>query len=141
MNLRPHTCRSRSLHAIVLACLLLVGSLGDSLHRAQVMHRVCAEHGDLVHVAMPLPDAVPAEPNEPSAHATPEFRGIETRSDDAHDACSFAAFARSGGLPSLHAPPAIVVTAAATVPDARPETPRVADIPRFLLAPKHSPPV
>jgi hypothetical protein len=141
MNVGPQTRRSRSLHAFVLACLILVGSFGDSIHRAQVRHRVCAEHGDIVHVAMPLPDAIPSDPSEASSHAAPEFRGVETSTDDAHDACSFAAFARDGGLPSLNAPRAIVATAAAMIPDARPETPRVADIPQFLLAPKHSPPV
>jgi hypothetical protein len=117
---------------------MLVGSLGDSIHRAQVMHAVCADHGDIVHVAVPIAEAAPA--SEAPRSSGPEYRGVESSAAAHHDACSFAAFARDGGLPSLHAPRAIAVTAAPTVPAARPETPRVADFPRFLLAPKHSPP-
>jgi hypothetical protein len=117
----------RALALWLVALLVSVWPLA-AWHELTTTHAVCAEHGEVLDVAHggegELEDGRP--------------RLVDLDFDE-HDPCAFAPLAQPAGgpggapLPRCEAQP--LCSAAA-----RPEVPRAPAFPRYLLAPKQSPP-
>ena len=140
--------------ALVLAGLILLGSLAQTLHHATVGHAVCPEHGELVHVALPHGHDA-ATGIVPHAHEAQRCEGEDENEDvDAsttalaepseapaeHDPCLLSTLLRPGSSPWL-------ATNVRVVPQAEPCRPavvhaavRAAAVAPLTFAPKHSPP-
>lgn len=119
----------RPSRAFVLWLCALLGSVWPlhAWHGLTTVHAVCAEHGEL----LDLPLAAEHEPEDGL-----RLNGLE---GEEHDACAFAPLAQPAGDGS---PRPCLERVLVPVPlDARgPETPRAPTVPRYLLAPKQSPP-
>jgi hypothetical protein len=119
---------------LLVLLVYVAGSLASAAHLALVTHRVCSEHGELVHVE----HAQAAQAETPRTGACASVRaGSQGR--PGHEHCGLAQ-----GLPEVFDPvrgadvpgrPAC--TPAADEPRAVLRAPREA---RYRLAPKHSPP-
>ena len=138
--MHPRHSRRRSYATVLLVCLLLVGRLSAELHLASVRHVVCAQHGELVEVgAHGHAGAASAGGEETTEHAEGVRVGTRPAHDD-HDHCAVAQLERERAL-GLD-----LVRGVAHAPERRaaPLDPSRAaptsSIPRFLLAPKQSPP-
>lgn len=140
MTASPRTPR-RLLRAIALCALLLAGLLGDSIHRAQVHHAICPEHGELVEVATHTIDASRAKHEETSRCQREHVEAGDESGGDHHDACFLASMPKAESVaaaPTLTFEPdfPLVLHAEVSATIATPPS-----IPRYLLAPKNSPPV
>jgi hypothetical protein len=129
------------LRAIVLCALLLTGLLGDSIHRAQVRHAVCPEHGDLVDVSSHASAAPHSAHTEKSTCQREHVDAGETNGSGHHDHCVLAALPKAESVSDAPMPefgPEFLAVSTFAVPS----TEVVASsFPRYLLAPKNSPPV
>ena len=125
------------MRALMLAILLLASHLASSLHMATVRHAQCAEHGEYTH-APEIGIAVQAHGT--AAHG-PRWDGRPAgRASDAHDHCVWFVFGRQEPL-WFGASGALVVRPLETaVPPCAVESAPICAIPRYLLAPKQSPP-
>ncbi len=119
--------------ALALIALILVGRFAESMHSAEVGHRVCPEHGELLHVANVHDHAdesdVPVGAQVIPAKSAPE-----------HHHCQIANFLNSSGAswtPAHTDSHAFLVPGVADA--ARAESARVTRAP-LSFAPKHSPP-
>lgn len=125
--------------AFAALVLFFVGSIASSLHMALVRHAVCAEHGEVVHLAPA--DATPVCGASAQAHPGSVWSPAPSASEDGHDHCTIAAQTRVRGMawtPYRAAPqsePEVVAR------DCAPGPARVPGFSRLFLAPKHSPPV
>lgn len=124
---------SRAL-ALIVVSLMLSGRLMAVAHLGGVVHRACAEHGELVEVGHQQPVATLA-----TEHAGRLLGALPVSAGHAHEHCAVAGHDR---LSPLTAPaPAVSGTTAVTslvLPPADvPSGPRMA---LFRLAPKNSPP-
>lgn len=135
-----HHARSRILQgqAALLALVFVASQLAGYLHAATEHHARCPEHGELIHV-----DA-PAEAASRPAVATPaeDDHALRTAAadDHEHDHCYLCPVSRErlGTVPDTGALAAVLpaeighATPAAVAPTGRP---------RYIIAPKTSPPL
>jgi hypothetical protein len=119
--------RRRWLGRLLLGLLCFVWPL-SRWHELTTTHEVCAEHGEVLDVGSSLEQELGDEPI------------LVERDESDHDPCAFAPLAQpneaGGGAPRIVAEPVLVGLGAG-----RPETPRAEIFPRYLLAPKQSPPI
>lgn len=147
--------------AIALAFLIVLGGLLETVHRAQVRHAICPEHGELVHadVGHGFAQVDPIAHDEHGACAAESARGETLASRHSHDTddhgpsvtstrhaelvhehCVFEALLRTSASVwsdvrgGYHVPLGVVVHRADV-----PEIPPVS-LPVLSFAPKHSPP-
>ena len=107
---------------VLAAALLVVFGAGQTLpaaHFLLVSHRVCAEHGELVHEEHATAQADIAAPSPPEQRST-ALNGLPSR-EHAHDHCSALAPLHSAGLAlteqvSVSLPPLACARSAASVP-------------------------
>jgi len=130
---------SRGWLTLLLAATFLVSTATERAHQAEVLHAVCGEHGELIHVtASPavLADLACPSPCDEEPTAQRQERGGE-----AHDHCRLGPLQREQDPP----PPAAHDLACAAPPATLGVAPPSIDPPRaeplLLLAPKQSPPV
>lgn len=124
---------SRAL-ALFVVGLMLSGRLLALAHLGGVVHRACAEHGELVEVGHQQPVSALA-----TEHAGQVLRAVPVAAGHAHEHCAVAGHDRHSPLPCT-APTvdgAMAVIPLALPPAEVPPGPRVA---LFRLAPKNSPP-
>jgi hypothetical protein len=130
---------SRGWFALLLVAAFLASTTTERAHRAAVLHGVCGEHGELVHVATspaalaalvcvrPCGDEAPtAQPSERSGAVHEHCRLGPLQREPAFQAPQEPGLARS-------APPATLGVAPPSIDPPRSE-------PLLLLAPKQSPP-
>jgi predicted cobalt transporter CbtA len=125
--------------ALAVLVLFVIGSIASSLHMALVRHAVCAEHGEVVHVAPAAP--APGCDSALHEHDSRQWSSTPSDSSDAHDHCPVALQARERGLAwtptravvQKHGPPLVRTCAPSYAP--------VPTLSRLFFAPKHSPPV
>jgi len=128
------------LRAIALCALLLTGLLGDSIHRAQVRHALCPEHGDLVDVAAHTSIAPHSLHAETGTCQREHVDAGETDGSGHHDHCLLAALPKAESVADAPTPafgPEFLAVLPIAVPSAEVLT---SSFPRYLLAPKNSPP-
>ncbi|RLB50419.1 MAG: hypothetical protein DRJ42_18880 [Deltaproteobacteria bacterium] len=120
----------------VMACLLLAGLAAGQVHRLEVIHVVCAEHGELVHARHDgrAADAAPAPTSVPSF-------GRGSGPADAHEHCDLVFDRRDpvvagDSVASLAVPETAGITVLAVG-----ATEEAASPAPYLIAPKASPPV
>jgi hypothetical protein len=124
---------SRAL-ALIVVSLMLSGRLLAVAHLGGVVHRACAEHGELVEVGHQQPVAMLA-----TEHAGRVLRALPLSAGHAHEHCAVAGHDRLSPLPGT-APTvggATTITSLALPHADVPSGPRIA---LFRLAPKNSPP-
>lgn len=124
---KSHRKHPRALVLWLVALLVSVWPLA-AWHELTTTHAVCAEHGEVLDVA---------QGGEGELEDGPRLVELDF---DEHDPCAFAPLAQpaggAGGAPRLQAGPQLVRCEVA-----RTEPPRPEAFPRYLLAPKHSPPI
>ena len=134
-----HRDRRRSYAALFLACLFLVGRLAGDLHLASVRHAICPEHGELIDVAAHGEHAL-----EPTRDDCGERSGVcevvPAPGADEHGHCVLAQLERERPCSLDLVPVRAVVPECAEKLADEPRRLIAVGIPRFLLAPKHSPP-
>lgn len=117
----------RALVLWVVALLVSVWPLA-AWHELTTTHAVCTEHGELLDIA---------RGGEGELEDGPRLVELDF---DEHDPCAFAALAQPAGealgAPRPQAGPQLLRSEVA-----RTEPPRSEAFPRYLLAPKHSPPI
>jgi hypothetical protein len=123
----------KSICALLVACLWLLGPILPQLHFLLVQHSVCDEHGELVE------GEGPAE--EHTGHTHDESRTISVAGDapsDTHDhGCSFLASQLS---PSQSSTTQLDVSPMVDSPPPLPLQSRAIQAPTLDFAPKTSPP-
>ena len=118
--------------SIALFALVGIGHVLPAFHFALVAHRVCAEHGELVHEAAPSADS-PAPSDVPALVA-----GADARHE--HEHCGVLALPGSFGVPAS-APRAFEVPPREQLePEPGCERPAHVDIALLAYAPKLAPP-
>ncbi len=119
--------------------LFVIGSIASSLHMALVRHAVCAEHGEVVHVA----PAAPGPACDSALHEHNSFRWSSTPGDsgDEHDHCPVAVQARERDVAWTPARVVVERHCPLLVRTCAPNHAPVPTLSRLFLAPKHSPPV
>jgi len=125
----------RLLSALVLAALVLVGRLAESIHSSQVGHVVCPEHGELLHVADAHGHASSTATDVPlGARVVPHAGAAE------HHHCLLATLFWSSGSTWTPAQTAFSLRTLVEVRSvAHSECARFS-LPPLSFAPKHSPP-
>jgi hypothetical protein len=128
--------------AALLALVFVASQLGSHLHAATEHHARCPEHGELVHVEMDAPLAAAAAAKTDGA-ASPEgaaLRNGAAAEGHEHEHCYLCPVSRErlGTIPNTD-----TIAAAAPVAVASPQPAVVAHggQPRYVLAPKTSPPL
>ncbi|MEQ1892926.1 MAG: hypothetical protein ABL998_10315 [Planctomycetota bacterium] len=122
--------RERTFAWILVGFLCLVWPLA-SWHELTTSHEVCAEHGELLDVGSGA-----QAPDEADEDGPRYLAG----SDETHDPCQFAPLAQPA-TGSLREPVFAQVRAVEFVVSSPLEAPRAPGFPRYLLAPKQSPPI
>jgi hypothetical protein len=130
--------RPTPLFAVAVALSLLFGNVSQAVHLATVRHTVCPAHGEVLDVAAAALQPGPVGPGYPSSGPTLEDRSSHATAG--HDTCPFQPYGRAPRWDS-----ACRLQLAGRIPDSvapLPCTGRTSppSVPRFLLAPKHSPP-
>lgn len=135
MTVRP----TRALLARCSALLVLLAGLAGPLHHLLVRHAVCAEHGEVLHVADGPATEAPERVERFHHGDGPALAAGTEAGRDAHCVCELALTQRES--PASVAGPALVLPSApAPVVALRAQTPFPRSFAQFLLAPKHSPP-
>lgn len=140
---------ARRLLAAATLLVAFLAVLGGPLHMLVVRHAVCPEHGELLHVAADAPPPLSCGlPSHGSAAERsragrgsegPGYTGAPGGAEVEHTTCDVALLGRESFVPS--APSAGEVSAAPSVVAALGDQTLVhVSFPRFLLAPKQSPP-
>lgn len=135
--------------AALLALVFVAGQLGSYLHAATEHHARCPEHGELVHVdALPLaatgPKATPATtattPEARSGDADALRNGPAAGDGHEHEHCYLCPVSRErlGTMPSADA---IAAVMPAMVAHSLPAVVAPSGRPRYVIAPKTSPPL
>lgn len=135
----------RPLHrggAALLAFLFLAGNLGAVLHAAAERHARCPEHGHLIHIEDDAAQPHVVEVDLDAAESgTMVIRSAKPTADGHdHEHCHICQISRKRALPGQ----ATTILVAPTTELHQPRTSTVvlrADIARYILAPKTSPPV
>jgi len=121
-----HRHHPRALALWLVALLVSVWPLA-AWHELTTTHAVCAEHGEVLDVA---------QGGEGELEDGPRIVELDF---DEHDPCAFAPLAQpagaASGAPRVHVEP--IRVGAETAPAVAPRAPAY---PRYLLAPKQSPP-
>ncbi|HTV19015.1 MAG TPA: hypothetical protein VMG12_10100 [Polyangiaceae bacterium] len=118
--------------SVALFALLGVGHLLPALHFALVAHRICAEHGELVHEAEPAPAAE-------SRSSAPELvAGVHAAHE--HEHCGVLALPSSAALPPSAPARDARLAGEPIASDTQHERPAHVGIALLLYAPKLAPP-
>ncbi len=137
-----HHDRRRSYATLFLACLFLLGRLAGDLHLASVRHAICPEHGELVEAGHAAPALLPApHRDQPLDERARTCEVVPASGSEDHSHCLLAQLVRERPLLLDLAPARAVLAVSATPHLDEPRRVVVEAIPRFLLAPKHSPPL
>jgi len=119
--------RERRLAGLLVTLLCVLWPLA-SWHELTTRHEVCPEHGERLDVA----HGAPADTGD-----GPRVDGQEE--EDGHEECAFSPLAQpADGQRHAVVPEGLAL--AGLVPTVRVEVPRAPTFPRYLLAPKQSPP-
>jgi hypothetical protein len=135
------TTLPRRLLALWLTGLYVFALVGSFVHRVVVEHVPCADHGELVHVADAGSDSGGHGDDAGDAGGTGDTGDTGDAAHD-HDHCVLAALGHAAACPSRAPafaarpwPPTVIPTTVAPV-----VTVMWADVARYRLAPKGSPP-
>jgi hypothetical protein len=132
--------------AALLALVFVAGQLGSYLHAATEHHARCPEHGELVHVdALPLAATGPMATPPTGPEAVPDDAdalrsGAAAADGHEHDHCYLCPVSRErlGTMPSADA---IAAVMPAVVAHSLPAVVAPSGRPRYIIAPKTSPPL
>jgi hypothetical protein len=129
--------------AVVALLALVVGNLTAFWHEATVLHMVCAEHGEQIHVAAADPSVTATDVAERmvgAADASLHRTAVGRDAESGHEHCSLCPGTRDGAAPAR----TIIASATLVARPALLSAPADAPAPAIAvhrLAPKHGPPV
>jgi hypothetical protein len=141
--------------AALLVLAFVVGQVGSFVHAAFERHAVCAEHGEIVHVPHDLPEHGHVAPGVPGLRGTLGLAaeraqaprdldalrdGSTAGEEHAHEHCYLCPVSREPLAPGPSGD-AIAAVMPAAVPLSLPAVVATSDRPRYIIAPKTSPPV
>jgi hypothetical protein len=125
--------------AALVALVLVASQIGSHLHAATERHARCPEHGELVHVDE-LPRAAATSAVAASAAASDALRDTSAASDEhAHEHCYLCPASRERLAPGQDAG-VIAAVLPAAVSHPLPAVASAPGQPRYVIAPKTSPP-
>jgi hypothetical protein len=127
--------------AALLALVFVAGQLGSHLHAATEHHARCPEHGELVHVDAPLAAGTVAMAAATSPGDSDALRNAAAGVDGhEHDHCYLCPVSRErlGTTPNADA---IAAVMPAVVAHSLPAMVAHGGQPRYIIAPKTSPPL